>query len=245
LARSGIPSTALVAGRDATIVGVVRRAYPTATDQRFAVVPRSAADIHLGPPGSTGGTPNPHPSIGGTPGQAGDAGSGLPAEGGDAGGPGGNQPLADLGAHENQMVRVGGRIAALEGPRITLQDESAAANVRLTGEAVRLVPLLSIGDLINATGVVERAAGGGLEIVIDDLNAVLRVSQGGTYAPPLAPPAQGTDAVTVDVRDHGSIPWWAIIAGLMALSALALGALTMRGRTRELAKQLMVLLHRG
>ena len=36
LERSGIDSTALVEGREATIVGIVKRAYPTASDQRFA-----------------------------------------------------------------------------------------------------------------------------------------------------------------------------------------------------------------
>ena len=40
LAGSGIPSTALIEGRQATVTGIVKRAYPTATDQRFSVVPR-------------------------------------------------------------------------------------------------------------------------------------------------------------------------------------------------------------
>ena len=48
LARSGIPATALEEGRTATITGIVKRAYPTASDQRFSVVPRSPNDITLG-----------------------------------------------------------------------------------------------------------------------------------------------------------------------------------------------------
>ncbi len=48
LAGSGIASTAMVEGRRATVIGVVKRPYPTATDRRFAVVPRRAADIVLG-----------------------------------------------------------------------------------------------------------------------------------------------------------------------------------------------------
>ena len=33
----------------ATITGIVRRAWPTASDQRFAIVPRSPDDVRLGP----------------------------------------------------------------------------------------------------------------------------------------------------------------------------------------------------
>ena len=53
LERSGIASTALIEGRSASVTGIVKRAYPTATDQRFAVVPRSLADITLGAPGAS------------------------------------------------------------------------------------------------------------------------------------------------------------------------------------------------
>ena len=50
LGQSGahIPSTALIEGRDATVVGIVRRPYPTATDRRFALLPRGTSDIRLG-----------------------------------------------------------------------------------------------------------------------------------------------------------------------------------------------------
>lgn len=48
LSSSGIPADAMVEGRSATVTGLVRRAYPTASDQRFAVVPRSGADIVVG-----------------------------------------------------------------------------------------------------------------------------------------------------------------------------------------------------
>ncbi len=48
LAGSGIPSTAVVEGRQASIIGIVKRPYPTATDRRFALVPRRSADIALG-----------------------------------------------------------------------------------------------------------------------------------------------------------------------------------------------------
>lgn len=65
LDRSGVPSTALVNGHSATVIGIVKRAYPTATDQRFAVVPRSSADISLG---AGGGAASPAPTSGTHPG---------------------------------------------------------------------------------------------------------------------------------------------------------------------------------
>ena len=47
IAASRLPSTALDEGRGATITGIVKRAYPTASDQRFSVVPRGPSDIQL------------------------------------------------------------------------------------------------------------------------------------------------------------------------------------------------------
>lgn len=63
--RSGIPATALAAGRSATVTGIVKRAYPTATDQRLAIVPRSNADIKLGDVKPSTG-PSPSSSAGAT-----------------------------------------------------------------------------------------------------------------------------------------------------------------------------------
>ena len=48
LPDSGLAATALVEGRRATVIGIVRRPYPTATDRRFAIVPRSTGDVRLG-----------------------------------------------------------------------------------------------------------------------------------------------------------------------------------------------------
>ena len=44
---SGIASSALVEGRTATVVGIVRRPFPTATDRRFAILPRFPADLRV------------------------------------------------------------------------------------------------------------------------------------------------------------------------------------------------------
>ncbi len=53
LPGGGIAASTVEEGRPATVTGIVKRPYPTATDQRFAVVPRSARDLALGP-SSTG-----------------------------------------------------------------------------------------------------------------------------------------------------------------------------------------------
>ena len=43
----GSPSTTLADGRTATVIGIARRPYPSATDRRFAVTPRSPADVRV------------------------------------------------------------------------------------------------------------------------------------------------------------------------------------------------------
>ena len=48
LPGGGIAASTVEEGRRATVTGIVKRPYPTATDQRFAVVPRSARDLALG-----------------------------------------------------------------------------------------------------------------------------------------------------------------------------------------------------
>ena len=44
---AGIAVTALVEGRMARITGIVRRPYPTASDQRYAITPRTPADLRV------------------------------------------------------------------------------------------------------------------------------------------------------------------------------------------------------
>ncbi len=46
-AGAGIQSTTLSAGQTATVVGIARRPYPSASDQRFSVVPRFPADVKV------------------------------------------------------------------------------------------------------------------------------------------------------------------------------------------------------
>ena len=65
---AGIASTTLAVGRTATVIGIARRPYPSATDRRYAVTPRSPADVRVAgradadaasATGSSGGTTSP------------------------------------------------------------------------------------------------------------------------------------------------------------------------------------------
>ena len=178
LERSGIASTVLMAGRQATVTGIAKRAYPTASDQRFAVVPRTAADIRLG---SDSGGPNGSPGIAAPTG----AGAGLPwlasappsgAQSASASsaaasmttGSSQSVPLGELGSYLGMRVTVGGEVVAVQAGRIAIDDGTGAATVIAAGSATETVRYASIGDLLNATGVVAQAADAGFEITVED-----------------------------------------------------------------------------
>jgi hypothetical protein len=168
IARSGIPSTALVIGRSATVIGVVKRPYPTSSDQRYALVPRMPSDIKLGAPrdgASPAATGGSHP-LGGSGGSStGGTGSGasVPSQLGPVA-----IALADIAAHESELVLVGGRVTAVDGERVLIDDGTSLAALRLTGSAPSIGQLRT-SMLVNARGVVVRTDHGGLEIVVDDL----------------------------------------------------------------------------
>ena len=212
LERSGIPSTALEEGRSATVTGIVKRAYPTATDQRLAVVPRTGADIKLGPvvSGSIVPSLSPRPGGSGSPIGSGRPPTVRPSSAGGPVGPAGSaspgsgavQSLDDLEGHEDEVVTVGGVVTAIEGTAVLIDDGSAAVRLRLTGDAAALATTFALGDLINATGRVATDAAGELEVIVDDPAAVVRLAQ--QYATGVAsastgamlPPAVATSSKT-------------------------------------------------
>jgi hypothetical protein len=243
LARSGIPSTALTVGREATITGLAKRAHPTATDQRMGVVPRSTADISLG---------------GQVSGDAGSGGAGgSDAVGGDAGAGGltgaGDQltadvidvALADLAAHEGQLVRVGGEVQQRDGARLIIADVSATAVVRLSGEAVPLAEIVERGDMINAIGEVERNAAGGLEVVVADSRLMVRTTSGPlspadrpSSIPPAAQRPPNSAQAPLGDDQSGNVALLAIVAACVLLGSS--GLLLARGRRlRSLARQVV------
>jgi hypothetical protein len=248
LARSGVPPDALVKGRSAIVTGVVRRAYPTAGDQRFAVVPRSPADVSMGsladPAGANGGAgsaagaspqPDGQPAGGGSadpavlPGPTGPGSSSDPGAGslGTA-----TVALSELGSHQGARIRVGGRVERLYGARVMLNDGTATAVLLLEGEAITMARRLSPGSLINATGTVARHADGGLMVVVDDpadlvLGAMLSPGQPAPPAHPPSPSASNGGVAGAGARDEEAIGAESADAMPMLLGMLAvLGAVT-------------------
>jgi hypothetical protein len=189
LPDAGLPASSLVEGRRATIIGIVRRPYPTATDRRFAVVPRSAADVRLGAvvdPGAAG-----DPAAGSGSGTTGGSGSGGPGGGGTTEGPAGppDVDIATLGEHAGETVRVGGIVTAVEAAAFLLDDGTAIGRLSLSGDATTVLALLAPGDALDATG---RVGGIATALVIEVTHAsdIVRVGDPGPVASP-APSGAG------------------------------------------------------
>jgi len=155
LAGAGIPSTAIVVGRSATIVGIAKRPYPTATDRRFALVPRGSGDLAIGP--ATFGTSG---SGSGTGSSGGDGGGSSATTGGANDGSGpladatADTDLVDLGNHVGQPVKVAGLISTLTPDGFVLDDGTATATVMLSNDALELEAYLMVGDALAANGTV-------------------------------------------------------------------------------------------
>ena len=182
LAGSGIASSVMVEGRTATVVGIVRRPYPSASDQRFAVVPRAASDLTIGGAADdASGTGHGRldrrrrardehlpPTDGGS-------GAGSPGPGGAA-----DWVAIDLVAideHVGERVRVGGLVDALETDGFRLDDGTAVGRVVLEAAALPQLASLGAGDALSVVGRVERRSGeAGSEtvIVVDDPAAIAR-----------------------------------------------------------------------
>ena len=256
LSGSGTSADGLEPGRSARIVGIVKRAHPSATDQRFAIAPRSPADIQLGRTAAAGdaaGEESDTDASGDDESQA-----GLPA--GDGSEP--DVTLAALADFEGQRVRVGGRLSGIRGLLLTLDDGTATARVRLPAEAEEIRAGLAVGDVVNAVGRVRARDRAEPEVVVRtaadvtraaDLQApeseaptapamaLLSASLGGELA---HPPATG------DPREPGggvSGSLWLVVisAALAAAAAGLLGAAvvlrrwpTMRLRARRLTTRL-------
>jgi len=172
LAGSGIEATTVAAGRTATVTGIVKRPYPTATDRRFSILPRRTADLVLGPSAGSAASPGASGSPGPSGSTAGGSTGGSPA--GPVASPSGgpiDADLADLADLADREVRVGGLVTAVEDGSIRLDDGTATARVVLAGSAADLLPMLRPGDALNATGVV--AAGEDVAIVVADRGDVV------------------------------------------------------------------------
>jgi hypothetical protein len=163
LPGAGIDADLLEPGRAARVSGIVRRAHPSAGDQRFAVAPRSRKDIRLGrllaleddEDRQDDDDRDDH-----------DAGAGAAASD-----PAAPEVLAatfgSLDGLEDRLVRVGGRVEAVGDRSLTLDDGTAAGTVRLDGGIEQFQPGFRLGEVVNAVGRVRRHRQRGSEVVVD------------------------------------------------------------------------------
>jgi hypothetical protein len=163
-----IPVATMVEGRTATIVGIVRRAYPSASDHRPSLLPRSASDVRVAGGSAAGASTGG----GGFAGSATSAPGGLGAAGsaGSSGLASGTAPdadLIDLATYEGRIVRVGGLVTALRETGFELDDGTALGTVQLIDEAADWASLIEPGDAINVTGLVG-PVDDGLGVIVDD-----------------------------------------------------------------------------
>ena len=192
LAGSGIASTALVEDHPATIIGIVRRPYPTATDRRYQVVPRGPSDVALGPVG-LGGSSGAGGLTGGQPGTGSASTRQDPAPL--------DVDLATLAEHVGARVRVGGLVVAPAADGFTLDDATAVASIVLTGDAAEFLGLLEPGDAVNATGIVARRHGA-LVVIVESGAGLVRVGDLGQQLPVTLPATAASPAAEPGPTAH-------------------------------------------
>lgn len=232
-AGAGVPVDTIREGRAATITGIVRRPYPTASDQRYTILPRFPADVRVAGSGAAGG---PAPSAAGSGGGA----AGATGAGGAAGSPtplppGRDIDLAELAAAAGEQVRVGGLVTELEPTGVRIDDGTATALVVLENEAADLLPLIEPDDAINASGIVE-SVDGELAVVVRDAAGIALAADPTAHntAGPGGDPAAGTSALPGDATEAGfadlpgGLPGAAGIGTLVAISALSLAVAGLR-----------------
>jgi DNA/RNA endonuclease YhcR with UshA esterase domain len=220
-AGAGIPSTRLAEGASVTIVGIVKRPYPTATDRRFAVLPRSGADLLTsGASGSGGGTGRGSTGSGRGNGEAGapDATTGVTDVTPDT-------DLAALGEHLGAQVRVGGLVTAVAADGVDLDDGSATGHLVFRGDAVELLPYLRTGDAIAATGRVEQLDGA-IVVIVDGAADVVRVGDLGQAVPVIVPGASPAGG-SAEPSDAGLTRAGGLVDGPETWSIAAMGGLSL------------------
>ncbi|MET0773674.1 MAG: OB-fold nucleic acid binding domain-containing protein, partial [Candidatus Limnocylindrales bacterium] len=249
LARSGIPADALEEGRNATITGIVKRAHPSATDQRFGIAPREAHDIRLGsaPQGETS-TGLDGPDDPDDPGTIGDD----PGTADDPGGPARRLDDVPIGTSlegvpglVGHRVRVAGALRVIDTPLLTLDDGSGRGLVRLLDFAPTFDPPLHLGEVVNVTGTVATRDVGGWEIVAS-AKGVLRASRltvaGSSPSPSMQPDELPSASAATDAAGRGPEtgaggllrPLLALVVGLGIAALLGLaGGLAVAGYRRR------------
>ena len=236
---SRTPSTALVEGGTADIVGIVRPAYPSATDRRAAVLPRSSRDVKSrgGTTASTASSTSASGQAGGGP--IGGSLTGVTSSMSAALAAAPDADMVDLASFVGRTVRVGGLVAELRPTGFTLDDGTAVGLVILAGAAADVLPLVEPDDAINVIGRVARVDGGDLAVVVDDPAAIALGSSfdGLLAAQPAAAASEATTIQESDVRiagfgDAGEwLPGAGVgMAGLLGISLASVAITVLRRR---------------
>jgi hypothetical protein len=227
LSGSGIESAALIDGRTTTIIGIARRPYPTASDRRFAIAPRSRSDVTVvaAPAGAGGGQGAGNPGSSSAAGSETESSLASPID----------ADVAALGQHVGAYVRVGGLVVELLADGVTLDDGTGVGHISLVKAAADYLPLLEPGDAINAIGRVERRDGDYV-VIVEDAAGISRVGDpvGGTAASPWAALASGspTEPAHATVTDPLSVsaPGIAGLASIGVVTLASVGVTLLRRR---------------
>jgi hypothetical protein len=232
---AGISPSGMIVGRLAMVTGIVRRS--TSDSSVFQLLPRSAADIVLGPaPASkTGGATAAGQGSGpGAPGASASASSGRVTT------------VSEIPGHEGTTVTVAGLIVETGPARATLDD--GTGRIRLGGsDASDAISLLEPGDAVEVTGRVARDDEGWLIEVDPDLILSLAGTgpdagtdpgaEGSGGAAPRATAASAVPEPTGDVASaHGQAHGLARSAGgtagpdpMQSLALFAVGLVLLAG----------------
>ena len=231
-AGAGIAADTLAEDRIATVTGIVRRPYPTASDQRFTILPRNPADVRVAGSTAAGGSTSSQGPTRGEPGVDGSAGSAATSDplpqGRDA-------DLANLADALGEQVRVGGLVTDLEPRGVRIDDGTASALVVLEGEAAQLLPLIEPTDAVNVSGTVESLEGEFAVVVTDPAGIALAADPtvagpAATLTPLDAPSGESpTGSTEASLGDElGGFPGLAGLGTLAAITALSVAVTCLR-----------------
>ncbi len=221
-----IPVGSVVSGRLATVTGIVRRPYPSATDRRFSILPRGRGDLRVDSSGSAGAASKPASGAGSTkpgavPGRPGTVANGA----GSALATAPDANLADLATLAGRTVRVGGLVGDLVPGGFLLDDGTATGPISLDGAAADLLPLIAPGDAINVVGRVESTDRGWTVIVTDPAGVALAgdpIAPDPTGGPDTSPAAASDAGANGDTTSAGLGDLPGLDAGLAGLGTVVL-----------------------
>ena len=212
LAGAGIPAATVAEGSRITVVGVVRRPHPAATDRRFAVVPRGPGDVRVSAAAPAAGAPRVGGRATSRPGALSGGSGQSSSSAASTDGAAIDADLATLTGLGGARVRVGGLVVAVDGDVLLVDDGTATGGLRLTGEAAALLPLLEAGNAVSAVGRVALTATRAL-VQVDDPAGLVRLGDLGEALPldpgrPGVTAAGGAGLAALHVRsaDPASLP---------------------------------------